>query len=331
MRKPQIVVIVGPTASGKSALAVRLAKKFNGEIISADSRQVYRGLDIGSGKIPGRWVSLPPTTTILLRPYKNGSSRATHKKAVLAERFFIYKNISHHCIDFVPPRRTYTVAEFEKCAAAAISKIAGRRRIPFLVGGTAFWVNTVAYGYRLPEVRPNPALRRRLSAKIAAELFATLKKLDPTRASAIEQKNPRRLIRAIEIARALGRVPPLEKHTPYRALWLGPRPSRQALSRTIRKRVKGMLRRGLIAETKRLLASGVGKKRIWEFGFEYRAVLDYLEKLLPKDELETRIAKDTLAYAARQMRWWKRNPEIHWIVRPADAERLIKKFLQKSV
>ncbi len=303
-----LIVIVGPTASGKSALAVKLAKKFNGEIVSADSRQVYRGLDIGSAKVTRREMD----------------------------------GIAHHLLDIASPKRAMSAGKFQRLAARAIAGIAGRRKVPFLVGGTAFWVDTVAYGLRLPEVRPDPALRKRLAAKSATALLAILKKLDPARAETIEQKNPRRLIRAIEIASALGRVPHLVKHSMFDTLWFGLKPSYEVGLHKMVERVDKMLRRGLVAETKKLLASGVSKKRIRELGFEYRAALDYIEGEIPsraplekkfltgRAALSARLARDTLAYAKRQMRWWKRNRDIHWIKNPKEAELRIKIFLQKT-
>lgn len=313
--KPKIIVIVGPTASGKSVLAVKLAKKFGGEIISADSRQVYRELNIGTGKVAGRWR--PPATTISIRSYENESK-------------FIYKGIPHHCIDFVPPKRVFTAAEYKKCAQAAIKEITGRGKISIMAGGTAFWIDTPVYNFMLPAVPPDRPLRRRLSKKDPAALLAMLRKLDPRRAASIEPENPRRLIRAIEIAAALGRVPRIRRRKLYNALWLGLNPSYEVQPRKITERAERILRRGLVAETRRLLGQGISKKRINEFGFEYQAALDYIEGKISRAALKSRLVKETLAYAKRQMRWWKRNPDIRWIKTVKDAEGLIKKFLRKT-
>lgn len=288
--KSKIIVIVGPTASGKSELAVKIAKKIDGEIISADSRQVYRGLDIGTAKVP--------------RDRPNGS--------------YTYRGVPHHCIDFVSPKKVFTAAEFKKCAQAAIADITQRGKTPILVGGTGFWVDAVVYDLRIPEVPPNPKLRRKLSKKSVEELFKILQKLDPRRAKTIEQKNPRRLIRAIEIAGKLGRVPPLKRSnvSTFKRLnsifWLGLNPPQEALRKNIEKRAQKMVKRGLVEETKKLLRQGVSKKRIREFGFEYRAALDYIENRISKAELYERIVRGTLEYARKQMRWFRRNPEIHW-------------------
>ncbi len=297
--RSKILVIVGPTASGKSELAVRIAKKYCGEIISADSRQVYRGLDIGTGKVPGQWIK--------------------GEKLTRSRKFFTFKKVQHHCIDFVPPQRTFTAAEFKKCAEEAIKNITGRGKIPILVGGTAFWIDAVVYGLNFPEVPPDPKLRRRLEKKNAAGLLKILQRIDPARAKTIEPKNPRRLIRAIEIVRTLGKIPKLpKKKSPYKVFWLGLKPSYEASPRKIRRRVKGMIKRGLANETKKLLREGFSEKRIREFGFEYRAALEYLEGDMSRPELGERLIRDTSRYARRQMAWWKRNPKIHWIASPSQ-------------
>lgn len=298
IKKPKLIVIVGPTASGKSELAVKIAKKIGGEIISADSRQIYRGLDIGTGKIHGSWhIS---STIISLRSYKNGSK-------------FIYKGIPHYCIDFVSPKKIFSAAEYKKCADTAIQDINSRGKIPILAGGTAFWIDALVYDLNFPAVPPNLKLRKKLAKKTPQELLFILKKLNPERALTIEQKNPRRLIRAIEIAKKLGKVPKIQKRFPYNALWIGLIPNRETLSRSIKKRANKMIKEGLLRETKKLLSKGVSKKRIKELGFEYRAALDALEKKIGKVELLNRLTQETLDYARRQMTWWKRNPDINWI------------------
>ncbi|MCC6290472.1 tRNA (adenosine(37)-N6)-dimethylallyltransferase MiaA [Candidatus Nomurabacteria bacterium] len=163
----QVLVIVGPTASGKSALAVQLAKKFDGEIISADSRQVYRGLDIGSGKI-------------------------TEKEK---------RGIPHHLLDIASPKRIFTVARYQKLAKQKIAEIIGRGKLPIICGGTGFYIQAIVDDLALPKVKPDSRLRKSLAQKTVPELFKMLQKLDSNRARKIDRNNPRRLIRAIEIAK----------------------------------------------------------------------------------------------------------------------------------
>src|SRR3990167_5452759 len=189
MRNQKLIVVLGSTATGKSGLAVDIAKKFGGEIISADSRQIYKGLDIGTGKVSGRWTS------------KNG------------KKIFLYKGIPHYLVDEINPKKDSGAGEFKKRAEEIIDDIRARGLLPIVVGGTNFWIDALLRGTILPDVLPNKKLRKTLERKTAADLFRMLKKLDPRRAKSIDPKNPRRLVRAIEIARALGRVPRSEEHT----------------------------------------------------------------------------------------------------------------------
>lgn len=311
--KPKLLVIVGPTAAGKSELAVTLAKtisrkklgRFRGaEIISADSRQVYRGLNIGAAKVRGRW-----------HPEKG---------------VFLYRGIPHHLIDTIDPRKTYTAAEFQKESERLIQEITDRGNLPILAGGSAFWIDAAAYDLSLPAVAPNKILRTRLEKKTAAELLALLKTLDPRRGAAIEQKNPRRLIRAIEIARSLGRVPRIKKHSAYQTLWIGIRPDDQILAQRIKTRSRAMVRRGLVTEVKTLLEKKISKKRLCEFGFEYRLGLEVLAGTLSQKNLAQRLAAETLRYAKRQMRWWRRRHEIRWVQDPREALKILVHFLPEN-
>lgn len=294
--KPKLLVIVGPTASGKSELAVRLAKKLNGEIISADSRQIYKGLDVGTAKVDGRWL------------------------VVSGKKKFIYRDIPHHCIDFVSPRKAYTVADYQRCAASAITDITRRGKLPILAGGTGFWIDAVVYDIKIPPVPPNPRLRKKLEKKSIKELFRLLTKLDPRRAKTIEQKNPRRLIRAIEIAQTLGATPPLTKHGRCETFWIGIRPPPQELKKRITERTDAMIQGGLLAETRKLLSRRIPKKRIREFGFEYRLALAALEEKITRADLRLELVRQTMRYAKRQITWFKRNRAIHWIESPQQIK-----------
>ncbi|MDO8600509.1 MAG: tRNA (adenosine(37)-N6)-dimethylallyltransferase MiaA [bacterium] len=321
VKKQKLIAIVGPTASGKSDLAVRIArqtffsknlrgraKKFNGEIVSADSRQIYRGLNIGSGKVGGRWKRFK----IYDLRFKN---------------IFVYKNILHYCIDEISPKRQYSVAEYKQCAERAIQDITSRGKIPILCGGTGFWIDAVVYDMSLPEVLPDQALRKKLTKKTAAELLEILKKLDPARAKTIEQKNPRRLIRAIEIARALGKVPSLKKKQKYDTLWLGIKKPKEELRRLIRIRLKKRLKQGMIQEIKELLRGGISHRRLQELGLEYRFISLYLQKKISREQMMQKLQTAIEQYARRQMVWFKRNKKIRWVTTANEAEKLVKKFL----
>jgi len=290
----KLIIILGPTASGKSALAVKLAKKFNGEIISADSRQVYRNMDIGTGKIT--------------------------KKEM--------KSISHYLLDVANPKRKFTVAQYRSLATSAIDKIFKKRKIPIICGGTGFYIQAVVDGLIIPEVPPDWKLRKKLEKKSVKELYQILKKLDPKRAKTIEKENPRRLIRAIEIVKKIDRVPVLKKEPlPYSILLIGIKKGKRELSSLIRKRLLKRVREGMVAEVKKLKKSGLSWKRLEEFGLEYRYIAQYLQGKISYAEMIESIQKESEHYAKRQMTWFKRDKRIKWVKNQKEAEKLTNDFL----
>ena len=295
--KRKIIVILGPTASGKSALAVKIAKKINGEIISADSRQVYKGLDIGGGKITKKEMG----------------------------------GIPHYCLDIVSPKKIFTVANFKECAEKAIEKIFAKNKTPIIVGGTGLYIQAIVDNIVLPEVKPDWKLRKELEKKTTEEMFKMLKKLDPERARSIDAKNPRRLIRAIEIAKALGKIPNLAVKPPsWGSLQIGLKLPDEILKKNIEKRIKKMLKSGLVAETRKLKESGLSWKRIYELSFEYKYPALFLQGKISKDEMLAKMLTENWQYAKRQMTWFKRDKRIRWISKEKQAEKLIKKFLKQK-
>ncbi len=276
---PKIVVIVGPTAGGKSDLAVLLAKELNGEVISADSRQVYRGMDIGSGKI---------TKTEM-------------------------QNVPHHLLDVASPKRIFTVAEYKQQAERAIKDILNRGKLPIVCGGTGFYIQALVDGLILPEVKADPNLRKKLSQISANELFLILKKLDPKRAKNIDTKNSVRLIRAIEIATTLGKVPPLREIKRYTPLFIGLNVPQATLHARISLRLTKRMRAGMVSEVKHLLIEGVSAKRMEALGLEYRFIKRLLNKELSKAKMLQELEVAIKQYAKRQYTWFRRDKRIHWI------------------
>ena|SRR3990167_7585722 len=278
---PKVIVILGQTATGKSALAVKIAlrlrrgqaKKNGGEIISADSRQVYKGLDIGTGKITTKEM----------------------------------KGVPHHLLDVANPKKQFSIALYKKLAEEKIEEIIARGKTPIICGGTGFYIDAITKGIIFPEVPPNIKLRKILSKKSELQLFKILQKLDERRAQNIDPENKVRLIRAIEIVKALGKVPPITEITPrYKFIKIGLYLPTDKLKNKVEKRVKEMFKAGLLNEIKklkkpaRLGGAGLSNKRLSELGFEYF------------NPTYGKVVKGTLQYAKRQMTWFKRDKEIKW-------------------
>jgi tRNA dimethylallyltransferase len=302
--KPKVYVIVGPTASGKTAYSIKLAQKVNGEIISADSRQVYKGLNIGSGKVTKKEMA----------------------------------GIPHYLLDVADPKKVFTVSDYQKLAKQKIDEIIKRGKTPIIVGGTGFYIQAIVDDLVLPEVEPNKKLRTNLEAKPPSELFAMLKKLDPRRAGEIDNKNPVRLIRAIEIAKALGRVPALPKSdlatrdttssepgekrllnssANYDFEIIGIKIDQEKLNKKIHDRLLARLKQGMITEVKKLHEKGLSWKRMEELGLEYRYLARFLNpragEKITKAEMLEQLEKEIIKYSKRQMTWFKRDKRIKWL------------------
>ena len=321
----KLIVILGPTASGKSELAIKLAKKFRGEIISADSRQAYKGMDIGTGKVtPDTNPALYVASNYFSMPRERDSTGQAKKKDI-----FTYKGIPHYCIDVASPKRRFTVVQYRKLALKAINKIHKKGKIPILCGGTGFYIQAVVDGIVIPEVPPDWKLRKKLEKKSVEELYKISKKLDPNRAKTIEKKNKRRLIRALEIViKTKKPVPGLKKNPlPYPVLMLGIKKEKKELKKLIKKRFLKWLKIGLIAEVKKLRKSGLSWKKIEDFGIHYRIIAKYLQKELNYQEMIENSLKELQNYAKRQMTWFKRDERIHWVKNQKEAEKLVKEFL----
>lgn len=294
--KQKIIVVLGPTATGKSDLAVSIAKKYNGEIISADSRQVYKGLDIGSGKI-------------------------THSEM---------KGVPHHLLDVVKPQTIFSVEKFKKLAEKAVADIGASGKIPIIAGGTGFYIDALVYDVKTPKVEPNKSLRTKLEKMSLEKLQSQLKKLDQERYDSIDQKNKVRLIRAIEIVTTIGKVPKLQKNLgKYDVLFIGIDWPDEVLKQRISKR---LLKRkvGMIKEAYKLHADGLSWKRMQELGLEYKYLAHHLKgKITEKEMIETLESK-IWQYAKRQRTWFRRNKSIKWFV-PTEIVEIdgeIRKFLK---
>jgi tRNA dimethylallyltransferase len=275
-----VIVIVGPTSSGKTAYSIELAKKIDGEIISADSRQVYKGLDIGTGKVT--------------------------KKEMCG--------VPHHLLDVVSPKKVFTAHDFVQLGRKAIADILARGKTPIICGGTGFYIDALLGRIILPEVPIDQKLRTNLEKKSAKELYVLLTRLDPERAKKIDRNNPVRLVRAIEIAKALGRVPSKEiVPSPYVLEWIGLTLDDEVLKKRIHDRLHARIKSGMITEAKKLHDGGLSYKRMEQLGLEYRFLSRFLRKKISKQEMLAELEREIWQYARRQMTYWRRNTDIVWL------------------
>lgn len=269
--KIKIYVVIGPTAVGKSDYAVDLAKKINGEVISADSRQVYKGLDVATGKIT--------------------------KKEMCG--------IPHFLLDVANPKKQFSVSVYVRLASKKIEEIHKRGHVPIVCGGTGFYVDTLIGKRGFSEVEPNKELRNKLVGKSPEELFKILCKLDPKFAEKIDRHNPVRLLRAIEIAEELGSVPEVIPKENYDVETIYLDLPDEELKKRIELRTKLRFKRGMIAEAKRLHQGGLSYRRMNELGLEYRFLAEFLRGKIDRKELEEKIVKGNWDYVGRQRTWWK--------------------------
>lgn len=275
----KIIVILGQTSTGKSDFAVEIAKQINGEIISADSRQVYKGMNLGTGKIT--------------------------KKEM--------KNIPHHLLDVASPKKIFSVINFQKIANKKIEEIIRKNKNPIICGGTGFYIDAIINGSVFPEVPPNKELRKELYQLNTVELGECLKKLDFERFKTIDKNNNVRLIRAIEIAKSLGSVPKIETSKKFEILKIGLTLPEDILKKKIYIRIINRIKKGMIKEIKDLHENGLSWKRLYNFGLEYRYISLYLQNKLKKDEMIEKLNTETWHFAKRQKTWFKRDKNIIWI------------------
>jgi len=269
----KIIVVCGPTATGKSDYAVELAQKINGEIISADSRQVYKGLDLGSGKITAEEMS----------------------------------GIPHHLLDVADPSEPFSVVHYKELADAIIKDIISRGKTPIIVGGTGFYIDAVICDTIFPAVAPNHALRKELHEKPIEELLTKLHALDPRRYDLIDKHNRVRIVRALEIAHALGTVPELEHKQPtYDIQWHYRDLPDDELKEKIHARLIRRLEDGMINEVAKLHEDGLSWDRLESFGLEYKFVALYLQEKFLKADMIDQLERAIWQYVKRQRTWFKK-------------------------
>jgi tRNA dimethylallyltransferase len=292
MKNSKLIVILGPTATGKTKLAVQLARTFKGEIVSADSRQVYQGMDIGTGK-----------------DLKD------------------YGHVPHHLIDVAGPKQRFSLAKYQTLAYKAIDNILKRNKTPFLVGGSGLYLQSIIDGYQLTAVKPNFKLRTALNKKSIKQLQILIKKYG-LKLNQSDFNNKRRLVRAIEIKKS-HQEKSAKLNPKYQCLILGLKFPKEILNQRIDQRLKERLeKQGLIQEVKKLKKQGLSWKKLDDFGLEYRFISQYLQGKLTYEEMFNKLAIAIHQFAKRQITWFKRDKGIIWLASKKQAEKLIKKFLR---
>ena len=282
-RLPKVVAVVGTNASGKSALGIALAKKYDAEIISADSRQVFRGLDLGSGKVT-------PEET---------------------------QGVPHHLIDVREPNEFFSMADFQRMAYQAIDDIRGMGRLPMIVGGTGLYVDSVLDGYLLSDKEPDLAYRAELEKLTTPQLYDMLLELKPD--VQVEKNNRNRVMRIIERIHDGDDATP-GKQARFESLRLGVSWPREVLGRRIDERLERRVEQGMIEEVQRLMDEGATTEFLLGLGLEYRFITQYLIGEIPdRQVMLDKLAIAIKQFAKRQMTWFRRNPEIVWLDMSGDA------------
>lgn len=308
----KVIALVGPTASGKTDWSLRLAQKYNGEIISADSRQVYKKMDIGTAKIKGEWR---------WQAGWNGLRRTYYSE-----------DIPHHLIDFLDPGKQFTAAEFRDRAIKYIKLALKNEHIPIIVGGTGLYISALVDNLHIPRVLPNKKLRKGLEEKSNKELLELLRNFDPIGAEKIDQHNKRRLIRALEVCILSGR--PFSEQQKrgepmFQFLQIAPELPREILQERIEKRIEDMIEQGLIKEVEALIK----QKYSWDLpsmsGVGYRQFENYFKGTKAIEQTIEELKRDTRRFARRQITWFKRDKSIHWCATYEEAEKLVSEFLKK--
>jgi len=307
-KQPKIVALIGPTACGKTALSISLAEKYHGEIVSADSRQIYRGMDIGTAKIISNTNDTEPQSPIR------------------------YSTIPHYLIDIRNPDEDYTVSDYRRDAVAAIEHILEQKKLPFLVGGTGLYIDAVIDNLDIPSVKADPELRASIERDISengiSSVFKKLTDRDPEAAYIVDPKNPRRVVRALEVAISTGEpfTAQRKKSEPfYEALVLGLNPLAEILRERIDRRVDEMMRDGLVDETAALIKK-YGRSPVAFDAIGYREIIAHLDSTLSLEDAVAAIKINTWHYAKRQMTWFKRTPGVHWIKDDDEALALVNTF-----
>ena len=306
-----IIVLTGPTASGKTKMSFALAKKYGGEIICADSMTVYRGMSIGTDK---------PTLLI----------SDVEKKVQNPDGSYLINGITHYLLDILDPDQEFNASTFKQYVEKTVADIRSRGKIPILVGGSLLYIDSFVYDFQMPQVQPDPKLRAQLEKKSDDVLFSQLVSLDPDAEWTIDQNNRRRVIRALEVCLKSGEpftAQKSKKERPNNILYLSISREREHLYEKINTRVDEMMEEGLLDETKMLYQKYDHSTAMQATG--YRQLLQYIEGKICLSDAVEQTKKSHRNFAKRQLTWLRRNPDVKWIKSEAEAESQIDTFLKE--
>lgn len=316
----KLLVIVGPTASGKTGLSLELAKEFDGEIIAADSRTVYRGMDIGTAKSVGKIAGAAGG---------EWGSGIGNIKNLFAEKPYVVDGVPHWGINLVDPDEDFTASDFKEYAEKKIQEITDRGHLPMLVGGTGLYVNAVINNLSFTQVPPNPALREKLEEMTNEVLLGLIQEKDPDTAETIDAANRRRLVRALEIIEGSGKtLKEMQQKGPskYDLCYMGLAVDRDELNRRIDSRVDEMVASGLVNEV-RSLKEQYGSDAVAMTGIGYRQICAFLLGQMKLADAIDLVKRDTRQYAKRQMTWFKRDERIRWLQHPQEARPIVEQWV----
>ncbi len=288
--KPKIIVVLGQTSTGKSDIAVEIARSISGEIISADSRQVYRGMDLGTGKIKKREMS----------------------------------GIPHYLLDVANPNTVFSVQDFQNLGTKIVNEILKKNKVPIICGGSGFYIDSLVYKTKFSSVGPNYKLRETLEKKPIDDLANILREKSPQDAKNIDLNNSVRIIRALEIIEELGHIPKVKKHNLYNILFIGLTLPKDDLNKRIHKRIIDRLVDGMLDEAQTLLNNGVSHDRLQSLGLEYRYMSKHILGEISHEEMIEQLYRDTVQFAKRQRTWFKRNKNIQWFDSITDHDKIFK-------
>lgn len=304
----KLIVVLGPTGSGKTALSLGLAKKFNGEVINSDSRQIYKWMNIGTDKAEGQW------------------------KRLGGRRVYDINGVAHYLVDFLEPNKDFSLAEFQRRAVRKIRDVHSHGKVAFLVGGTGLYIKAVVDNMKIPKVKANQHLRESLETKDNEELWGLLGRLDPGALSVVDPQNKRRIIRALEVCILTGKPFSQQRRLGepiFDSLQIGLMFPRDEVNRRIDIRVDKMIEEGLLDEVKGLIERGYKWDDPGMTGIGYRQIGCYLRNEVNLEEAIRMLKRDTRRYARRQITWFKRDDRIKWIDDPENAYGLVEDFLKK--